>query len=140
MEAPIIRKRDLKSASKKPKFVNDYTANLTKAVKHLRDNGITTETEVEIEFEQKMENFLTEINEEKKPKSLKRQRSKVSVEDKVIHFEDVDVKPTEEVAKPVAKAMPDDDNALLSSYIESLNQSTLSNGNEKQAKAKRAAW
>jgi len=61
---------------------------LAKAVKSLKENGISPELEVEIEFEQKMEKFLSEIKEIKKPKSVKRQRK--SVPEKQVAVEDVD--------------------------------------------------
>ena len=59
---------------KKPKFENNYTIKLLEAVKNINENGITPELEVEIEFEKKMENFLSEIKEIKKPKSIRKQR------------------------------------------------------------------
>jgi hypothetical protein len=59
-----------------------------------------------------METFLSEIKENKKPKSVKRQRKDL----KQIVVEDVEI-PKEEVDKK----LPDEDNALLTSYMESLN-------------------
>ena len=59
-----------------------------------------------------METFLSEIKENKKPKSVKRQQKDL----KQIVVEDVEI-PKEEADKK----LPDEDNALLTSYMESLN-------------------
>jgi hypothetical protein len=120
-----MRKRELKAESKKPKYESAYTINLAKALKNLQDNGISPELEVEIEFEKKMENFLTNIKEIKKPRSIRKRKSN---EVKIL-IENVDA-PKIEVVPIVEKplAMADDDDALLNSYLESLNQSTVSFG------------